>query len=210
MRKVNLAVGEIYHIFNRGVDKRDIFSNEKDLERFFESMIKFNSVKPIGSLYEQSFIKDKKIDKPLVNFIAYNLLPNHFHFVLEQVSENGISEFMKRLQGGYTWYFNNKQKRNGSLFQGRFKSVHIDSNEYLLHVTSYVNLNDKIKLGGSTAKLGKSSWMEFLGKESNINICAKKNVVLGQFKSVKDYEDFTLSSLKDIQNNKEKYKELEE
>ena len=210
MRKVKLAVGEIYHIFNRGVDRRIIFNNQKDLDRFFLSMISFNSVRPIGSLHEQSFQKEK-IKKPLVNFIAYNILPNHFHFLLEQVSENGISEFMKRLSGGYTWYFNKKYKRVGSLFQGTFKSQHIDSNEYLLHVSVYVNLNEKISLdvSGLTAKLGKSSWSEYLDLEKITQNCTKKNIVLDQFNSLQEYKSFALSSLRDIRLNKEKYKELE-
>lgn len=207
MRKVNLAVGEIYHIFNRGVDKRIIFADQKDLDRFFLSMISFNSVEPIGSLYEQSFLKDE-IKQPLVNFVAYNLLPNHFHLILEQVSEGGISQFMKRLQGGYTWYFNNKYKRSGSLFQGAFKSIHIDSNEYLLHVSAYVNLNDKL-LGDRTAKLGKSSWEEYVNFSDNFGICKKKDIILDQFKSMKEYKKFALNTIEDVKINKEKYKELE-
>jgi putative transposase len=206
MRKNKLVKGEIYHIFNRGVDKRKIFSDQKDLNRFFQSMLVFNHTEPIGSLFEQSFQKDK-IKKPLVKFVAYNLLPNHFHFILEQVSEGGISEFMKRLLGGYTWYFNNRHKRSGSLFQGTFKSKHIDSNEYLLHVSVYVNLNDKILLGDKTAKLIKSSWEEYLGKNKE-NFC-KKDLVLDQFKNIEEYKKFTLSSLEDIRFNKEKYSELE-
>src|SRR3990167_226271 len=163
MRKMEFEIDEIYHIFNRGVDKRKIFSNKKDLDRFFESMIAFNSIKPIGSLFEQGFQKEE-IKKPLVDIISYNLLPNHFHLILREIREGGISEFLKRLTGGYTWYFNNKNKRSGSLFQGPFKAKHIDSNEYLLHVSVYVNLNDKQKgeLGDLVAKLVKSSWDEYV------------------------------------------------
>lgn len=211
MRKTKFANGEIYHVFNRGVDKRKIFSDQRDLDRFFQSMSAFNCTEPIGSLFEQSFQKEK-IKKPLIKFISYNLLPNHFHFIFEQVTEGGISEFMKRLSGGYTWYFNNKHKRSGSLFQGTFKSKHIDSNEYLLHVSAYVNLNEKIPLGGLTAKLGKSSWNEYI----NISLCKKseqicygKDIILEQFDSIEDYKKFALSSLGDIRFNKEKYKELE-
>lgn len=212
MRKVKLVNGEIYHIYNRGVDKRKIFSNQKDLNRFFESMSVFNCIEPVGSIHEQSFQKDK-IKKPLVKFIAYNLLQNHFHFILEQVSEGGISEFMKRLLGGYTWYFNKKNKRSGSLFQGTFKSKHIDSNEYLLRASVYVNLNDKIPLGGLTAKLTKSSWNEYIDSglcKPDEKICSNKDMILEQFDSVEDYKNFSISSLEDIRLKKEKYKELEE
>jgi putative transposase len=211
MNREKFVTGEIYHIFNRGVDKRNIFSDQKDLDRFFQSMVVFNSVEPVGSLYEQSFLLEKEKSKPLVKFIAYNLLPNHFHFILEQVVEGGISEFMKRLLGGYSWYFNKKNKRSGSLFQGTFKSKHIDSNEYLLHVSVYVNLNDKIPLGGETAKLSKSSWDEYIDSNKNSeNICSGKDIVLEQYDSVEDYKQFASSSLEDIRENKKEYKDLEE
>ena len=212
MRKIKLAKGEIYHVFNRGVDKRNIFMDKEDVERFFHCMLVFNSIELTGSLYEQSFLKKKTKSKPLVRFIAYNLLPNHFHFVLEQTTEEGISKFMKRLQGGYSWYFNNKYKRSGSLVQGPFKSKYIDSNEYLLHVSVYVNLNHQIKpLGDQVAKWGKSSWDEYVNFEKlSLNFCAKKDIVLEQFKSKEEYKKFALSSLEDIRFNKEKYKELEE
>lgn len=210
LRKTKLAVGEIYHVFNRGVDKRNIFLDQNDVERFFQSMQIFNSTQLTGSLYEENFRHDKT-RKPLVKFVAYNLLSNHFHFILKQVEEDGISKFMKRLQGGYSWYFNNKYKRSGSLFQGPFKSLHLDSNEYLLHVSVYVNLNDKQKnqLGDQVAKLGRSSWNEYLGKESEQNICSNKDLVLKQFRKNKEYEEFAMSSLEDIKINKQKYKELE-
>lgn len=212
MHKIKFANNETYHIFNRGVDKRKIFSNQKDLDRFFQSMLIFNCVEPVGSIHEQSFQKDK-IKKPLVKFIAYNLLSNHFHFILEQVVEGGISEFMKRLLGGYTWYFNKKNKRSGSLFQGTFKSKYIDSEGYLLHASVYVNLNDKIPLGGLTAKWTKSSWIEYVNPDlckKNEKICSGKNIILEQFDSIEDYKKFALSSLEDIRANKEKYKELED
>lgn len=212
MRKTPLVTGEFYHIFNRGVDKRKIFQNVQDLERFFVCMKVFNTVQPVGSLYEHSFQDDVE-QKPLVRFVAYCLLPNHFHFILEQVVDGGISEFMKRIQGGYTWYFNNRNKRSGALFQGRFKSIHIDSNEYLKYVSAYVNLNDRQKdqLGGWTAKLVKSSWGEYIqsNKKSN-DFCEGKGIVLNQFSKVSDYENFALEVLKEVKVNKEKYKELED
>ena len=121
MRKTPLVEGEYYHIYNRGVDKRTIFENKKDLFRFFQSIEEFNHLEPIGSIFLNSFNKKRKISKKLVEIVCYCLNPNHFHFVLKPLVENGISEFMKRLNGGYTSYFNNRHKRNGVLFQGLFK-----------------------------------------------------------------------------------------
>ena len=116
--------------------------------------------------------------------------------ILEQLVEGGISEFMKRLGGGYTGYFNQKHDRNGSLFQGVFKDVHIDSNEYLLHVSAYVNLNDRVhQLGGETPKLVKSlsSWEEFT--DNKVKGVCEKDIILEQFKNIDKYKKFALSSL---------------
>ena len=190
MRKVPFVNGEFYHIYNRGVDKRDIFSNEYDIDRFFQSMNEFNVVEPIGSIYENSF-KNRQLGGEasksvanLVNFICYCLNPNHYHFILEQVSDKGIEKFMHKLSTGYTRYFNEKYKRSGSLFQGVFKARHIDSNEYLLHLSAYVNLNDTChQLGGEASKLIKSSWREYIMASncSKQEVFCKKDMILGQF-----------------------------
>ena len=177
-------------------------------------MTEFNTTNPIGSLYENSFHKlggpTPKLERKLLNVIAYCLNPNHFHLILEQLTDGGISEFMKRLGGGYTGYFNNKYKRSGVLFQGKFKAVHIDSNEYLLHVSAYVNLNDRVhklnyQLGGPTPK---SSWEEYID-EKNKGICEKKTV-LEQFKNVDEYKKFALSSLELMLKRKEELGDIKD
>ena len=205
MRKIPLVEGEYYHIYNRGVDRRSIFQNQADLSRFFESIKEFNRVDPIGSIFVHSFKKNKKNDKKLVEIIAYCLNPNHYHFILRQLVENGISEFMKRLSGGYTQYFNLKRKRDGALFQGKFKSSHIDSDEYLLHASVYVNLNNRFN--DKPAVLSKSSWEEYVGKERDC-IC-NTGIVLEKFRNKKEYEELALLSLEDIIKRKEWEKELE-
>ena len=204
MRKIQLANGENYHVYNRGVDKRKLFLEKKDLERFFQSMGEFNSTEPIGSIYENTFAEKKLRGTPLVNFIAYCVNPNHFHFILRQIADRGIEKFMHRLGTGYTMYFNNKNKRSGSLFQGKFKAVHVDSNEYLLHLTAYVNLNYKVhQLGGRASK---SSWEEYIIKKGGF---CKKSIILNQFKNVSEYKKYAESSLEDILERKQLYKELE-
>ncbi|MBU3968967.1 transposase [Patescibacteria group bacterium] len=221
MRKTEFANGEYYHIFNRGVDKRKIFSDKYDLQRFFQSMKEFNTLEPIGSIYENSFNKDKDKNhqlgssaSKLVEFIAYCLNPNHYHFILKQVSEKGIEKIMHKLGGGFAKYFNQKYKRTGALFQGSFKAVHIDSNEQLLYVSSYVNLNFKVhQLGCGAPKLElglvKSSWGEYVGEDatkSKEGFC-KKDIILGQFKNKNEYKKYALKSLDLILENKEREKE---
>jgi len=202
VRKVAFVVGEYYHVFNRGVDKRAIFKDKIDLKRFLQSMVEFNVEEPIGSIYENSFRKDQLGGEAskLVEFIAYCLNPNHFHFILTPISDRGVEKFMQRLGTGYTMYFNNKYKRNGALFQGVFKSVHISSNEQLLYVSAYVNLNtEKHQLGSSASKLVLSSWEEYVGKPlGGVEEMCDKEIILGQFKSKKEYEKFARSSLEDM------------
>jgi putative transposase len=203
VRKFTFENGGIYHIFNRGVDKRNIFVDRNDINRFFKSMKEFNVVDPIESIYVNTFRKNKNDilkQKRLVDFICYCLNLNHFHFILEQLVDNGISKFMQRI-GGYSTYFNLKHGRSGALFQGKFKAIYL-SDDKLLNTSVYVNLNDRVhQLSGKAAKLSKSSWNEYKGKD-NSNFC-KKDSVLDQFDSIEEYKTFAMDSLKDIRERKE-------
>ena len=113
--------------------------NKSDLDRFVLSVKEFNVVKPIGS------IKDKLPGVQhlgtLVSIVCYCFNPNHFHFILKQEIDGGISEFFKRLLGGYTNYFNLMHQRSGALFQGRFKSHLIDNDAYFLKIRPYTHVN---------------------------------------------------------------------
>src|SRR3989344_365858 len=148
MRKQPIVTGEYYHIYNRGVDKRDIFNDQKDLHRFIESVREFNRIEEIGSLrnLRKNDIQTapKALSKPLVAIVAYCLNPNHFHFVLKQLVDGGIAKFMQKLQAGYTYYFNVKYSRTGSLFQGPFKSQVMASENYFNKILGYVNKNYKV------------------------------------------------------------------
>ena len=202
MRGELLVNDEYYHIYNRGVDKRAIVMDIYDSERFVQSMIDFNSTETIGSVYEYSFVKEKyeNKDDTLVEIIAYCLNPNHFHLLLKQVVDNGISKYMHRLSTGYTNYFNLRYKRSGSLFQGKYKFKHIEDNDYLLHLSAYVNLNYKVhQLGSPTPKLVRTSWGQYCNLKQNkkeATVKCSTSIVLSQFKSTQDYADFALDSVK--------------
>jgi len=151
MRKHSFVNNEYYHIYNRGVDKRDIFMNKKDIHRFILSVKEFNTVCPVGSIRDVTRdkfdVKTKclkrrcKKKELLVSIVCYCFNPNHFHFILKQEIEGGISEFLKRLLGGYAKYFNTVHNRSGALFQGRFKSHLVDNDQYFLKIFPYVNIN---------------------------------------------------------------------
>jgi len=204
MRNHTFTNGELYHIFNRGVDKRNIFLEKADFDRFLLSMEKFNCIDPIGSLYAISFTNAKpqlsnQVAKlRLVNIICYCLNPNHYHFVLEQLVDGGISIYMQRLSTGFAQYFNKKYKRSGALCEGKFKSTPIISNVQLLHVSAYVNLNDRVhNLGHDVSR---SSWNEYLGRTQK-ELC-EKDIILKQFNNIEEYKNLAESSLVDIRDRK--------
>ncbi|MBI2024200.1 transposase [Candidatus Giovannonibacteria bacterium] len=207
MRKEGFSNGEFYHVYNRGVDKRIIFIDNYDFGRFLQGIEEFNTIEPIGSIYENSFNnKSKKmpLKMPLVNLVAYCLNPNHYHLILKQRENKGIEKFMHKLGLGYAKFFNNKYKRSGSLFQGKFKAKHINTNEYLLHLSAYVNLNSKAHRLGN--RVSKSSICDYKNKN---NVLINSEVILDQFKNFKEYEEFANLSLKDILERKQLFKEME-
>lgn len=209
MRKHTFEIGEYYHIYNRGSDKREIILDQYDLYRFVQSFTEFNTDKPIGSIYENSFRKKNNLlgsrttkSERLVDIIAYCINPNHFHIILTPLVDKGIEKFMQRM-GGYTRYFNEKYERNGVLFQGKFKSKHVGENRHLLHLSVYVNYNNRDLLGSPTTKLSCSSLEEYISPEKiKFSLCNQK-IVLGQFKSKKDYETYGKATWKGIVERKE-------
>ncbi len=139
-KNIPIVVGESYHIFNRGTDKRDIFNDKFDYLRFYDSLAFFNTIVP-GKNYRLAKSSFNKTLEKLVSIKAYSLLPNHYHLILIPLVNNGISEFIKRVSGGYTSYYNERNNRNGVLFQGKYKKVHINTDEQYEYLFAYVNEN---------------------------------------------------------------------
>jgi putative transposase len=146
-RKIQFTEGEFYHIYNRGTDKRIIFKNNTDYFRFMLLLYFCNSDNSlrISSLLDQKLSLAKLFSKDrgnqLVDIGAFTLMPNHFHILIKEKIEGGISTFMGKLATAYVMYFNTKYERKGSLFEGPFGAKHIDTDEYLNWVFSYIHLN---------------------------------------------------------------------
>lgn len=147
MKKPVFENNGIYHIYNRGVEKRDIYLNDKDYYRFIHNLFEFNNKRAARNVYyRQSYeVQLHKIAqsprKLLVEILAFCLMPNHYHLLLRQKVNNGVVNFMQKLGTGYSNYFNIKYDRVGSLFQGRFKAVPVDTELYLLHLNFYIHTN---------------------------------------------------------------------
>ena len=182
-RKEDFYIGEYYHIFNRGVDKRKIFLDKGDLYYFFDAIQISNRKGKIQNSNNKGRKKEKeraKKDEKIVEIISYCLLPNHFHFILKEITEGGISKFMSKLGGSYSQYFNSKYERSGTLFQGRFKAKRISGigkRDFSIEVISaYVNLNYKHHNYDIKKDLIKTSLFEYLGEEKWEKICNQNEI----------------------------------
>ena len=141
-RNLKFAEGEYYHIYNRGVEKRKIFMDKGDHERFVRLLYSANSDTSVHlSNYQGFALLEMKRGESIVAVGAWALMPNHFHLLLKEVKENGISEYLHKVLTGYSMYFNIKYHRKGSLFAGAFNAKHLDTDEYLKYQYAYIHLN---------------------------------------------------------------------
>lgn len=162
-KRPQFVTGEFYHIFNRGVEKRDIFQQIADYFRFIFCLYELNDKGLVNMRNRIKNRKDKKYrgatpvskpKEPLVEIIVFCLMPNHYHLVLRQLVDGGISLFMKKLGDSYVGYFNEKYNRKGmgSLFQDRFKAVHIKDDNQFFNLICYIFTNP--------IELFKKNWKE--------------------------------------------------
>lgn len=204
-RKVVFRNGEIYHVFNRGVDRRSIFTNTKEFERA-KNLVKFYRHKDIPIRFSQvnqqpqeardQILNDLYKSDRLVDILAFCIMPNHFHFLLKQNYERGIPVFIANFTNAYTKYSNIRHQRIGPLFEGVFKAVFIESTEQLLHVSRYIHLNPVTSCIIEENQLDSYDWSSypeylFLSREE----IAQKKLILDMFKSAKDYQEFVVNQI---------------
>lgn len=144
---------DLYHVLNRGVDKRTIFLDTQDYARFVHDMFEFNSTKPANNTHRGTMVDVRRrpyipttLDNSekgsrLVDIHGWCLMNNHYHLLLSERTEGGISLFLKKLNGGYAKYFNERYKRVGALFQGRTKKILIEHESHFLHILNYIHFN---------------------------------------------------------------------
>lgn len=180
-RKLNFSIGEYYHIYNRGNNRSLIFLDDKDRQRFQKLLYLCNSKKPVVFKTIQEMPLDKvERGETLVDIGAYCLMPNHFHILLKEKIENGISKFLEKLSTAYSMYFNKKYDRTGRLFENRFKATYLGEDRYLKYIFSYIHLNP-IKI------------IDPLWKENGITDLQKSKIYLSEYEysSYVDYMNST-------------------
>jgi len=177
----------IYHVYNRGCNKQDVFFSERNY------------------LYLLRKIKGS-YRKYGVGILVYCLMPNHYHFLLRQETERPLSDWLQQLFNGYVQAINKELGRSGTLFQGRAKHVLIETDEQLAHVVRYIHVNPvKAGLVGRPEEWRYSNYLEWI--EARSGALVNREFVRNYFSAAADYRDFVSSYLEE--NFREsKYRDL--
>ena len=208
MRYENFAENEHYHIFGRGTNKENIFIDDRDRARFIFLITHFQSPTKIYNVswYTNAFLKngtfstkEEKVKEILkkrsIKLIAFVLMSNHFHLLVQNLEDGITSAYMHRVLTAYSKYFNAKYNKKGHVFEGPFKAVHVKNNNQLLHLSAYIHKNPKeIKTWGKNYdKYPYSSYQDYIGLNRWGSFLATE-IVLKQFKDQAKYRDFVTES----------------
>jgi putative transposase len=218
-------MSEIYHILNRGIDKRIIFLDKQDYFRFIHDLFEFNDQNILNSTFRnfqkitmndvqrRAFIQKSRPRKLLVNIYAFCLMPNHYHLLISPRIENGITRFMHKIGTGYVKYFNQKYDRKGTIFEGRYKSILVSKEPHFDHLPYYIHFNPldlKFKEWREGALKNYKQAIEYLNNyrwSSHLDYLGKKNFpsVINKtfltevFGGVKEYKKSITQRLKDLE-----------
>lgn len=211
-RTIDISIGEYYHLYSRGTEKRVIFTNTSDYERFIVLLYICNSASIAvcirdhlrqGRGLAEIFTIDR--GESLVEIVAYCLMPNHFHLLVREKTENGVQKFILKLLTAYSMYFNKKYKRTGALFESRFKARHADTDEYLKYLFAYIHLNpiklidpmwkengiqDRIAAQGYLRNYEYSSYHDWHGSPRSESKILNREAAPEYFLTAKGFDDF--------------------
>ena len=201
------APGEFYHIYNRGNGKMNIFRDVEDFI-FFLSRLEENlfpdkeAIDRHKQKFPDSYIRGTLPEKSFT-IICYCLMPNHYHILIRQNADTSVSKLVAKLATGFSMYFNKKYKNVGSVFQGKFKAVRVDSDNYLSWLSAYIHQNPAVAgIVKNIIDYRYSSYLDYIGI-SNSKIC-DTSLLLGMFEDkIKDYKEFVDSSFELIKSKKE-------
>ncbi|MEK7194412.1 MAG: transposase [Patescibacteria group bacterium] len=205
MRNIVISPGEYYHIFNRGVNKLLIFSDDQDYRRFlflilyFQSGVVFRNIGRLSYLLPDTvqhsvLHTEKVIEGRTVELVGFCLMPNHFHLIVKEGREGGIASYMQRVLNAYTKYINEKHKKSGHLFQGPYKAVHVGDNQQLLHLSAYIHRNPReMEKNKDFENYRWSSCQDYIGANRFEGLLVPE-IVTGQFSLQSEYQEFVLTS----------------
>ena len=217
IRKEKFITGEHYHIYSRTILNVPEFKNNSNAKKLHQAFLLGNSTnsgQAFGYLRDnkdnpkalEKAIEISQKGKKLVDILCYSIMPDHYHLLLKELKNNGVTDFVRRCNTSIAKYINVKNNRLGSLFESNFKAKHIDTNEYLLHLSVYINLNPLDFISGKEWRFNKlkkwalikqklinypwSSAKFFLNEHQHDLILSGTEIILSQFKNTNDYERF--------------------
>lgn len=211
MRDHIFVPDEYYHIYSRGIEGRPIFLNNTDYWRFLTILFLFQWENYLSKPGDYThFIQHSMSDDlfastdvhrlfpgdKVAEIICFCLMPNHFHLLLKAVRRGGISLLMQRLGNSHTKHFNTKYARKGHLFQSRFQSVHVDSNEYLNHLSWYIHTKNPSELPDWRGKEIEYPWssMQDFVTTNRWEKLLSPGIILDQFSNKEEYAAFLAES----------------
>lgn len=195
-RAIPLVTGEYYHIFNRGVARQQVFITQRDYQRALLTLDYYRYVDPPLKLSKfNDLTVEEKIARSLstathpklVDVISYVFMPNHIHLLLKQTFPGGISKYMSQTTNSYTRYFNTVHNRPGPIFQGSFKSVHVETNEQLLHLSRYIHLNPYVSKLTTKNEVLSYPWSSISAFQDKADHLSEPGVIISQLKSSSEY-----------------------
>lgn len=208
-RRVVLATNETYHLFNRSVGNEELFFLKRNLNKILELIdfyrfpqsIRYSKFCQLTNEAKKDYEKQSKKQTPLIDIFSFSFMPNHYHLLVKQQKEKGISTFISKIQNSFAKYYNIKNKRHGSLFQNPFKAKHIASDDIFIHLVRYIHLNPVTSFLIKGDQLDKYFWTShYLYINEKLNSFLNKSWVLERFKTKQSYLKFINNQI-DYQKN---------
>lgn len=216
-RKYFLGTGEYYHVFNRSIDGRPIFDSLKDCKRALNIInyykhsgkkIRFSKYLLLNKEMRKLIWTDLKSKTPYIEIVSFCLMPNHYHLLLQQQLDNGITKFIQDFQNSYSRFFNTKYKRVGTIWQGQFKARHIENDEQLLHVNRYIHLNPYTSyIVKSLEALKDYPWSSLREYLQKANVISNGEIIRSNFNDITSYIKFVFDQA-DYQRELDRIKHL--
>ncbi len=217
-RNQPLVTNEVYHVYNRSIAQIEIFTSKREYLRFIETMdfyrfcknsIKFSSFLTLKTDFQNKYLMSLYRTSKQVDIISFSIMPNHYHLLVRQLSDNGIANFVRKFQDSYAKYFNSKYKRFGGLFVSPFKAVRVWNEEQLVHTSRYIHLNPVssyiIKDFFDLRRYPWTSYFDFITNSPRPLV--NTDILLSYFKNLERIVEFTEDQV-DYQRSLERIKHL--
>lgn len=208
--KRNTVSGEYYHLYGRGIGKNNIFRDDIDRRRFLFSLLYYQSPEKVEQVgrYVKKFsseigfpvsgrVLEIILNSRFVELVCFCLMPNHFHLLVKEKEDGGISAYMQRVLVGHTMYMNTKYQTSGHLFESRYKAVHVQDNRQLLYLSAYIHRNPR-ELAAWKDKYFEYPWssLQDLTEANRWGGLLEADIIAEQFAAEPDsnYADFVRTS----------------